>query len=62
VITDEQAATIHAAYPRLALGRSIVDDIVSQIHDVPGRGPMFSIGAVLTAERARPPYVSTMEK
>jgi hypothetical protein len=40
------ADAIHAAYPRLALGRSIVDDIVQQIRDIPERGPQFSIGLI----------------
>ena len=31
IVTDEQAAAIHAAYPRLAIGRSFVDDIVEQV-------------------------------
>jgi hypothetical protein len=54
IVTDEQAAAIHAAYPRLALGRSIVDDIVEQVREVPERGPRYSIGAVLAHERVNP--------
>lgn len=60
-VTDEQGAAIHAAYPRLALGRSIVDDIVAQVREVPERGPQFSIGAVLTQERTTPPHLSQLE-
>jgi HD domain len=61
-ITDDQGTAIHQAYPRLALGRSIVDDIVAQIIDVPERGPQFSIGAVLTQERSTAPFLSQMER
>jgi hypothetical protein len=44
------------------LGRSIVDDIVAQILDVPERGPQFSIGAALTQERSTAPFLSQMER
>jgi HD domain len=60
-VTDEQAAAIHLAYPRLALGRSIVDDIVAQVREVPERGPQFSIGAVLAHERSTPPHLAQLE-
>ena len=62
IVTDEQAAAIHAAYPRLALGRSIVDDIVEQVREVPERGPQYSIGAVLAHERSTPPHLSQLER
>src|SRR6202011_5066028 len=39
-ISDDQAAAVHEAYPRLAFARSIVDDIVEQIRATPERGPM----------------------
>ena len=60
-VTDEHAAAIHAAYPRMALGRSIVDDIVGQIREVPERGPLYSIGATLARERSTPPHLSQLE-
>jgi hypothetical protein len=62
LVTDEQAAVIHAAYPRLALGRSIVDDVVEQVREVPERGPGYSIGAVLAKERSTPPHLSQLER
>ena len=55
-ISDDQAAALHEAYPRLAFARSIVDDIVEQIRATPERGPMFSIGHTLVSERSTPPY------
>lgn len=60
-ISDDQAAAIHEAYPRLAFARSIVDDIVEQIRATPERGPMFSIGHTLVSERSTPPYVTQLE-
>ena len=60
-VTDEHAAAIHAAYPRMALGRSIVDDVVGQIREVPERGPLYSIGATLARERSTPPHLSQLE-
>jgi hypothetical protein len=62
LVTDEQAAVIHAGYPRMALGRSIVDDVVEQVREVPERGPGYSIGAVLTHERSTPPHLSQLER
>src|SRR6478735_4226821 len=61
-ISDDQAAAIHEAYPRLAFTRSIVDDIVEQIRATPERGPMFSIGHTLVSERSTPPYVTQLER
>jgi hypothetical protein len=60
-VSDEQAAVIHTAYPRLAMVRSIVDDIVGQCREVPERGPQFSIAGVLTRERSTPPHLTQME-
>lgn len=62
LVTDEQAAVIHAGYPRLAIGRSIVDDIVEQVREVPERGPGYSIGGVLLKERSTPPHLSQLER
>ena len=62
IVTDEQAAAIHAAYPRLAIGRSIVDDIVEQVREVPERGPGYSLGAMLTKERSTQPHLSQLER
>jgi hypothetical protein len=61
-ISDDQAAAIHVAYPRLAFARSIVDDIVEQIRATPERGPMFSIGHTFASERSTPPYVTQVER
>lgn len=61
-LSDEHAAAIHRAYPRLAMVRSIVDDIVEQVRAVPERGPQFSIAAELTRQRAEPPHVTEMER
>jgi hypothetical protein len=61
-VTDEDAAVIHEAYPRLAMVRSIVDDIVAQCREVPERGPQYSIGGELTRERSTPPHLTQMEQ
>ena len=61
-ITDEAAAAIHQAYPRLAFARSIVDDIVEQIRAVPERGPMFSIGHAMLLERNLSPHLTQLER
>jgi HD domain len=61
-LTDEHAAAIHEEYPRLSFPSSIVDDIVEQVREVPERGPMFSIGAEFTRERATPPHLAQVER
>lgn len=61
-ITDEQAHRIHEAFPRLDFARSIVDDIVEQIHAVPERGPMFSIGGWMHKERNSGEPVTQLER
>ncbi|MFD2468290.1 HD domain-containing protein [Amycolatopsis silviterrae] len=52
-ITDEQAATIHAAYPRLNMVRSLTDAIVAQAAKNPTKNaPVPSVPADFLRERA----------
>ena len=50
-VSDEQAAAIHAAYPRLGMERSLVDEIVGQAQRRPEKAPRYSISAELLRER-----------
>ncbi len=50
-ITDEQAAAIHDAYPRLGMERSLVDEIVGQAQARPEKAPRYSIASELLRER-----------
>ena len=50
-VTDDQAAAIHAAYPRLGMERSLVDEIVGQAQSRPEKAPGYSIAAELVRER-----------
>lgn len=61
-VSDEQAAVIHEAYPRLAMISSLVDEIVKQCQEVPERGPRYSIAGELTRERSTPPHLTQMEQ
>jgi hypothetical protein len=61
-VTDTQAATIHEAYPRLAMVRSLVDAIVEQARTRPHKAPRYSIPGELLRERSTPPHVTTMER
>jgi hypothetical protein len=45
------APRIHAAYPRLAMVRSLVDAIVERAARSPAAGPRYSIGGELLRER-----------
>lgn len=61
-VDDTAAEIIHAAYPRLAMVRSLVDAIVGQATRIPERAPRYSIAAELTRERGIAPHVTTMER
>ncbi|AGT87093.1 hypothetical protein B737_6429 [Amycolatopsis mediterranei RB] len=50
-VTDEQAEAIHAAYPRLAMVRSLVDAIVTQAAADPANAPRYSVPGELLRER-----------
>jgi hypothetical protein len=50
-VSDEQAITMHAAYPRLGMERSLVDEIVGQAQGRPEKAPGYSIAAELVRER-----------
>ena len=50
-VTEEQAAAIHTAYPRLGIERALVDEIVGQAQGRPEKAPGYSIAAELVRER-----------
>jgi hypothetical protein len=50
-VSDEQAAAIHAAYPRLAMESALTDAIVAQARERPEKAPRYSIAAELLRER-----------
>jgi len=61
VVTDDEAATIHDAYPRLEMTTSLVDAIVDQARGNPAKAPRYSIAGELLRERTASP-VTEMEK
>jgi hypothetical protein len=60
-VTDEQAATIHRAHPRLEMARSLADLIVAQVGGHPEKAPPYSFPAGLVYQRATPPHGTEME-
>jgi HD domain-containing protein len=50
-VSDAQSAAIHAAYPRLSMERSLVEEIVGQAQGRPEKAPRYSIAADLLRER-----------
>jgi hypothetical protein len=50
-IVSAWAAPIHAAYPRLAMVRSLVEAIVERAARSPAAAPRYSIGGELLRER-----------
>ena len=50
-VTDEQADTVHAAYPRLEMIRSLTDAIVAQAAKNPKNAPRYTIPGEFLRER-----------
>jgi len=50
-VSDEQAALIDAAYPRLSMEHALADAIVAQAQARPEKAPRYSIAAELLRER-----------
>jgi hypothetical protein len=50
-VGDEQAALIHAAYPRLDMARSLVDEVVAQAQARPEKGLRYTFAGELLRER-----------
>lgn len=50
-LTDEQADTVHAAYPRLEMIRSLTDAIVAQAAKNPANAPRYAIAGEFLRER-----------
>jgi hypothetical protein len=50
-VTEQQAALIHAAYPRLSMEHVLADEIVAQAQARPEKAPRYSIAAELLRER-----------
>jgi len=60
-VTDQDAARIHARYPRLAMERALVDVIVAQARVRPQKAPRYSIAGELVRERDTPPHLTQLE-
>jgi hypothetical protein len=62
VVTEPQGRAIHAAYPRLAMERSLVDLIVRQARERPEKAPPYSIIAELVRERSTGEGLTLLER
>jgi hypothetical protein len=51
LVVNEWEREIHAAYPRLAMARSLADEIVRRATGLPAAAPPYSLGAGLVRER-----------
>jgi hypothetical protein len=60
-VTDETAASIHRAYPRLSIGRVLSDAIAVQAGTDPAKAPLFSASAQLVRQRLSAPHVTEIE-
>ncbi|MBB4741703.1 hypothetical protein BJY16_005162 [Actinoplanes octamycinicus] len=61
LVTEPDATRIHAAYPRLAVTRSLVEAIVTQAQGRPDKAPAYSLAWQFQREREVPPHVTTLE-
>jgi hypothetical protein len=50
-VSEEQAALIHAAYPRLSMERVLADEIVAQAQARPEKAPRYTFAGELLRER-----------
>ena len=55
VVSDDEAAAIHDAYPRLAMTNRLVDAIVDQARANPAKAPRYTLAGELLRERATGP-------
>ncbi|MFE9773314.1 HD domain-containing protein [Streptomyces sp. NPDC005931] len=60
-VSDAAGRAIHAAYPRLSMATTIVDEIVAQARRRPPKAPPFSLAAELLRERSTPPHRTRLE-
>lgn len=60
-VTDDDAAAIHDAYPRLEMTTALVDAIVAQARGNPAKAPRYTLPGELVRERAAGP-ATDMEK
>lgn len=61
-VPDYLAEAIHGDYPRLDVGRCLVDAIVEQVGDRLECGPAYTLPGELARERREPPFVSRLEQ
>ncbi|MCB5911915.1 HD domain-containing protein [Streptomyces pinistramenti] len=61
-VSDATGAAIHAAYPRLSMTTSLVDEIVAQAAARPEKAPRYSLAGELLRERTTPPYRAALEE
>jgi hypothetical protein len=60
-VSDETGAAVHAAYPRLSMATTLVDEVVAQARRRPRKAPPYSLAAELLRERSTPPHVTRLE-
>ncbi|MFF8727111.1 HD domain-containing protein [Streptomyces sp. NPDC015171] len=60
-VSDAAGAAIHAAYPRLSMTTTLVDEITAQALRRPEKAPDYSIAGDLLRERSTPPRTTLLE-
>ncbi|MFJ8083225.1 HD domain-containing protein [Streptomyces sp. NPDC096205] len=60
-VDDTTGAAIHAAYPRLNMATTLIDEITAQALHRPEKAPLHSLTADFLRERATPPHTTSLE-
>ena len=62
ITSRDQGAAVHSAYPRLFLETALVDAIVEQARQAPGKAPAYSSADIFMLERSIAPYQTRLEQ
>jgi HD domain len=62
IVLPDQADSIHRAYPRLDMARSLVDAIVEQANGRPEKAARYTFAGELVRERSGQPPVTALEQ
>lgn len=61
-ISDRVAAKIHAAYPRVGIGKALADAIAEQARNEPEKAPLFSLTAQVLSQRSSATHITEIEQ
>ncbi|MFI9155179.1 HD domain-containing protein [Streptomyces sp. NPDC053367] len=60
-VDDATGSAVHAAYPRLNMATTLIDEITCQARRRPEKAPLHSLTADFLRERSTPPHTTSLE-